>query len=62
MWAAWAGGVTSQIAVPQGTSLITGVSAAFYTQGTIAADALFKDQVPSNTYSISVLYVIYIRI
>jgi len=45
VWAAWAGGVTSQIAAPMGTSLITGTSAAFYTHGTIAADALFVDQV-----------------
>jgi len=45
VWAAWAGGVTSQIAAPLGTSLITGTSAAFYTHGTIAADALFDTQV-----------------
>lgn len=45
VWAAWAGGVTSQVAAPQGTSLITGTSAAFYTHGTIAADAIYADQV-----------------
>jgi len=32
-WAAWAGGVTVQIAKPQATTLISGVSAAFYTGG-----------------------------
>jgi len=43
--AAWAGGVTVQLAVPQGRALIAGVSAAFYTYGTIASDALLDTNV-----------------
>lgn len=45
MWAAWAGGVTLQIAKPEATSLISGVSAAFYTHGSNSNDALLVEKV-----------------
>jgi imidazolonepropionase-like amidohydrolase len=45
VWAAWAGGVTTQIARPQGSALISGTSAAFYTYGTIARDAVYDNEV-----------------
>jgi hypothetical protein len=45
VWAAWAGGVTTQIARPQGGALILGTSAAFYTHGTIARDAIYDNEV-----------------
>eukprot|EP01113_Clastostelium_recurvatum_P012220 TRINITY_DN1631_c0_g1_i6.p1 TRINITY_DN1631_c0_g1~~TRINITY_DN1631_c0_g1_i6.p1 ORF type:complete len:919 (-),score=171.48 TRINITY_DN1631_c0_g1_i6:80-2836(-) len=43
--AAWAGGVTTHIARPQGPALLAGVSAAFTTYGQHLEDAIVKDQV-----------------
>ena len=34
-----------QVAKPEGTTLISGTSAAFYTHGTIASDVLLSEKV-----------------
>ncbi len=62
LYAAWAGGVTSAVVAPQGSNLISGVGAAFYTKGLTIDDALINGMILFKFVFVSSLSLFFITL